>query len=197
MDSLSEEFLALVLAHDTNRLILERLPALGVSQAWLVAGCLFGPVWNALSGQPPGANIRDYDIFYWDPDTSWDAENTVIRRADDLFGDLGIPHQVRNQARVPLWFRERFGRPWPTARQCADSIGRFVVSCTCLGVRPKDDGDVDFHAPKGLHDLFSGLLRPNPDNPTPHLFDAKCRSYLDRWPWLTKVDHNVAGVRPS
>ena len=192
MDSRSDEFLALALDHDTNRLILERLPALGVSQAWLVAGCLFGPVWNALSGQPSGAGIRDYDIFYWDPDTSWEAEDAVIRRADDLFADLGIVHQVRNQARVPLWFEQRFGRPWPATRRSADSIGRFVVSCTCVGVRLRGHEDVDLHAPKGLHDLFSGLLRPNPDNPTPHLFRTKCRSYMGRWPWLTMVDDNLA-----
>ena len=192
MDSRSDEFLALALAHDTNRLILERLPALGVSQAWLVAGCLFGPVWNAVSNQPSGAGIRDYDIFYWDPDTSWDSEDAVIRRADDLFADLGIAHQVRNQARVPLWFEQRFGKPWPATSRSADSIGRFVVSCTCVGVRPRGHQDVELHAPKGLHDLFSGILRPNPDNPTPHLFRTKCQSYLDRWPWLTMAEDYLA-----
>ncbi len=192
IDSRSDEFLALALAHDTNRLILERLPALGVSETWLVAGCLFGSVWNALSGQPSGAGIRDYDIFYWDPDTSWEAEDAVIRRADNLFADLGIVHQVRNQARVPLWFEQRFGKPWPATRRSADSIGRFVVSCTCVGVRPRDDGDVGLRAPKGLHDLFSGILRPNPDNPTPHLFRTKCQSYMERWPWLTMAEDNLS-----
>ena len=157
-----------------------------------MAGCLFGPVWNALSNQPSGAGIRDYDIFYWDPDTSWDSEDAVIRRADDLFADLGIAHQVRNQARVPLWFEQRFGKPWPATSRSADSIGRFVVSCTCVGVRPRGHQDVELHAPKGLHDLFSGILRPNPDNPTPHLFRTKCQSYLDRWPWLTMAEDYLA-----
>ena len=193
MNSLSDEFLALALAHDTNRSILERLPALGVDQAWLVAGCLFGPVWNALSGQPPGANICDHDIFYWDSDTSWEAEDAVIRRADDLFAGLGIVHQVRNQARVPLWFEGRFGRPWPATRRSADSIGRFVVSCTCVGVRLRGDNDVELHAPRGLRELFSGILRPNPDNPAPHHFRTKCESYLSRWPWLTMAEDNLAG----
>ncbi len=191
MNDFSDEFLTLVLAHDTNRLILERLPALDVSQAWLVAGCLFGPVWNALSGQPPGANIRDYDIFYWDPDTSWEAEDAVIRRADDLFADLGIVHQVRNQARVPLWFEQRFGQPWPATSRSADSIARFVVSGTCVGVRPRGHDSFDLVAPKGFDDLFSGILRLNPDNPTPHLFRTKCKSYLCRWPWLTMAEDNV------
>lgn len=193
MDSLSDEFLALVLAHDTNRLILERLPALGVSQAWLVAGCLFGRVWNARSGQPPQANIHDYDIFYWDPDTSWEAEDAVIRRADNLFADLGIVHQVRNQARVPLWFEQRFGQPWPATRRSADSISRFVVSCTCVGMRLRDHEDIELCAPKGLNDLFSGILRPNPDSPTPHLFRTKCESYMRRWPWLTMAEDDLAG----
>ena len=188
MDGLSEDFLAMALGHDHNRSILERLPALDVKQAWLVAGCLFGPVWNALSGQPSSANIRDYDIIYWDPDTSWEAEDAVIRRADDLLADLGIVHQVR----VPLWFEQRFGRPYPAIHRSADCIGRFVVACTCVGVRPRGSGDFEVCAPRGLHDLFSGILRPNPDNPTPHLFRAKCESYLGRWPWL-KVDEERPG----
>ena len=181
----TERFLDLALAHTANRTILERLPALGVDDAWLVAGCLFGPVWNTLSGQPPDANIRDYDIFYWDPDTSWDAEDAVIRRADDLFADLGIAHQVRNQARVPRWFAKRFGVPYPATRCCADNIARFIVACTCVGVRSNGMRAYEICAPRGFDDLFAGMLRPNPDNPTLARFQSKCASYTARWPWLT------------
>ena len=184
----TERFLDLALAHSANRAILERLPALGVEDAWLVAGCLFGPVWNALSGQPPDANIRDYDIFYWDPDTSWGAEDAVIRRADGLFADLGIAHQVRNQARVPRWFKKRFGVPYPVTCGCAENIARFVVACTCVGVRSDGAKEFEVCAPKGFDDLFAGVLRPNPDNPTRNRFRSKCASYTARWPWLTVMD---------
>ena len=49
---LAQRFTELALTNDYNRVILERLPALGVSDCWLVAGCLYQAVWNAQVGQP-------------------------------------------------------------------------------------------------------------------------------------------------
>jgi len=181
----TDRLLDLALANPANRTVLERLPDLGLDDCWLVAGCLYGPVWNALSDQPPEANIKDYDIFYWDPDTSWEAEDRVIKRADALFSDLGVIHEVRNQARVPLWFEDHFGSPFPRSACSADNIARFVVACTCVGVRSDGAGGYVVCAPDGFDDLFAGVLRPNPLNPTPGHFAAKCASYRARWPFLT------------
>jgi len=183
-DPLTTRLLDHALADPANAAILARLPELGLDDCWLVAGCICGPVWNALSGQPPAAHVRDYDIFYWDPDTSWEAEDAVIARADIVFGDLGIVHEVRNQARVPLWFQEHFGRPYPATACSADNIAAFVVAGTSIGLRPDVHGGHEVCAPWGLEDLFAGILRPNPRNPTPDRFAAKCASYQARWPWL-------------
>lgn len=181
----ADRFLDLVLADPANAAILARLPELELDDCWLVAGCLFGPVWDARSGDRPGSNTRDYDIFYWDADTSWEAENAVIGRADRLFADLGVVIEVRNQARVPLWFEQHFGTAYPCSTGSAENIGRFIVTCTCLGLRPDGHGAFDLCAPFGLDDLFAGVLRPNAHNPTPDRFAAKCASYRARWPWLT------------
>ena len=59
-----------------------------MAQGTLVAGALFQTVWNLRSGRPPQEGIRDYDVFYWDDDLSYEAEDRVIRRADSLFRDL-------------------------------------------------------------------------------------------------------------
>lgn len=184
MPALDERFIALALSDPANAAILQRLPALGLADCWLVAGCLFGPVWDARSGAAPGSHTRDYDIFYWDADTSWEAEDAVIGRARELFADLGVEIEVRNQARVPLWFERHFGSPYPASSGCAENIGRFIVACTCLGLRPEAGGGLRLHAPFGLEDLFDGILRPNPANPTPDRFAAKCASYRARWPLL-------------
>ncbi len=183
-------FLDHALANPANAAVLERLPDLGVDDCWLVAGCLYGPVWNALSDRPADAHIEDYDIFYWDPDTSWEAEDRAIRRAEALFADLGIVHEVRNQARVPLWFADRFGGPYPETACSADNIGRFVVACACacVGVRPGPAGGFEVCAPFGFDDLFAGVLRCNPLNPTPGRFAEKCASYRERWPWLAMAE---------
>ena len=101
------------------RAVLERAPALGVGDWWLTAGVLFQTVWNALTGRPPGTGIRDADFFYFDDDTSWDAEDAVIRAGAELFADLPVPVEIRNEARVHLWYADHFGIPAPPFRDCA------------------------------------------------------------------------------
>ena len=74
-----ERFLELVTADPTVRAVLDRAPALGLDDWWLTAGVLFQTVWNGLTGRPSGTGVRDADFFYFDPDTSWAAEDAVIR----------------------------------------------------------------------------------------------------------------------
>lgn len=179
-----QECLTLVRRNPVNAAILNRLPALGAPQAHLTAGALFGTVWNLLSGQPPGANIADYDLFYWDADLSYEAEDAVIRRADALFADLPGTVEVRNQARVHLWFREKTGLERPALRSARDGINQFLVECTALGI----DARGEIYAPFGLRDLAAGRLRLNRQNHTPGLYRAKVDSYRQRWPWLTDCE---------
>ncbi|GGJ88407.1 nucleotidyltransferase family protein [Deinococcus aquiradiocola] len=164
-----------------NVAILERLPDLGAPQAQLVAGCVFGAVWNAQAGLDATAHVRDYDVFYFDPDTGYGAEDEVIRRAGQLFADLGVTVEVRNQARVHLWFESRFGQTRPAIGSVREGIDQFLVRCTCLGV----DAAGTLYAPYGLQELAAGVLRPNPLNADDGtLYRAKVDSYRARWPWL-------------
>ena len=174
------EFLATIQRNPVNAAILSRLAELGAPQAYLVAGCLFQTVWNVKAGRPPAEGIRDYDLFYWDADTSYEAEDAVIRRADALFADLGVRIEVRNQARVHLWFGEKYGHRRPAIGSARQGIEQFLVQCTCLGI--SKSGEV--YSPYGFGDLSDGVLRPNPHNQTPQLFAAKAADYQSRWPWL-------------
>jgi hypothetical protein len=184
----AETLIADALANPVNAAILERLPELGVDQPWLVAGCVYGPAWNRLSGRPPGENIKDYDIFYWDEDTSWEAEDAVIRRAEALFADLGVEVELKNQKRVPLWYAAKFEMPYPPVVRATDGIDRFQITGTCVGLAPRPDGGVELYAPWGLDDLYAGILRPNPHCPSaPERIQAKAESYRARWPWLRVV----------
>lgn len=182
--SLSEaEFLHHVRSVPTNVELLARLPELGLSQCYLTAGCLFQPVWNHRSGNDPAWGISDFDVFYFDDsDTSYEAEDAVIQRAASAFADLDAVIEIRNQARVHLWYEQKFGRPIAPLTSSEDGIGGFLVACTCVGINV-DTGDL--HAPYGLGDLWNGILRPNPGNIDNPLFTRKAESYRTRWPWLT------------
>lgn len=179
------DFLAAVRRNPVNAAILERLPLLErwAPQVHLVAGALFGTVWNVGRGLAPAQGIRDYDLFYWHPDTSYEAEDTVIREAAGLFADLNAPIEVRNQARVHLWFPAHHGLSRPPIGSAREGIRQFLVECTCVGV----DAGSEVYAPCGLEDLAAGVLRPNPHNHTPGLYAAKMASYRERWPWLREA----------
>lgn len=162
--------------------IVSRLPSLNLSQPMLTAGCLFQAVWNQKSGQPASWGVNDYDVFYFDEDLSWEAENQVILAAQALFLDLNVKVELRNQARVHLWFSERFGSDYSALRSAQEGVDRFLICSTCIGLHI-DTGEL--YAPHGLDELEQGVLRMNPNFPQPALFLKKARSYQARWNWLT------------
>jgi hypothetical protein len=84
---------------------------LGLPQWRVVAGCLYQTVWNVLTNKPARTGIRDYDLIYFDDrDLSWEAEDQVVQRVAQHMRNLPAPVEVRNQARVHLWFKQRFVR---------------------------------------------------------------------------------------
>jgi uncharacterized protein len=179
----AEPFVRSVLTNTRNALILQRLPQLGLKQCYLTAGCLFQTVWNELSGNPPQAMIKDYDVFYFDDsDLSWEAEDAVIQRSKVLFEDLDVAVEIKNQARVHLWYKERFGRSYPCLQSTKDGIDRYLIACACIGI---DVATGALYAPNGLAETLAGVLRMNPMNPQPELFQRKAADYRARWPWLT------------
>jgi len=173
-----------VLQNPHNQRILRQLPTLGLPDAWLVAGCLFQTVWNVLSGHSPEANIKDYDLVYFDPlDLSEEAEARVNARVQSAFASLQITVEAKNQARVHTWYEDYFGFPYPALRSSRDGIDRFLVTSTCVGLRAGSSG-LELYAPNGLGDLYQGRLSPNPLCHHLPLFEQKARAYQERWPWL-------------
>jgi len=176
-----ETILEIALRNPINRLILDRLPALGIAQEYLAAGSVFQAVWNHRCGNEPAHGVADYDIAYFDPDLSYEAEDRIIRRAALLFDDVAARIELRNQARVHLWYPARFGSPYPALTSARDGIGRYLVACTCIGIAVEDRS---IHAPYGLSDLWHGILRPNAQAPSLERYTIKAQSYQARWPWL-------------
>jgi len=177
---MQERFLADILANRHNRAILDRWDALALPDGWLVAGCLFQTVWNLQAGRPPEADIKDYDLFYFDAgDTSEEGERRMQAHVEGVLADLGVTVEASNQARVHLWYESYFGHPYEALGCSRDGIERFLVPATCVGVRP---GEI--YAPYGLALLYDGVLTPNPLKPHLDLFERKAASYRARWPSL-------------
>ncbi|GAA1167707.1 nucleotidyltransferase family protein [Pseudonocardia alaniniphila] len=178
-------FLDLVQRNPINGAILDRGPALGVLDWWLTAGAVFQTVWNVLDGRSPGAGIADYDLFYYDAsDLSYEAEDAVIRKATALFADLCVTVEVRNEARVHLWYESRFGVPGVRFTSSADAIDHFASTTCCFGVSRTPRGELVDYAPHGYADLFAMRVRPNPLLAPRAVYEAKAQRWQHEWPGL-------------
>ena len=176
-----------------NQRIIESLERLELKDCWLVAGCLFQTVWNLAQGVEPEASIKDYDIFYFDEDDlSKETEEQNQQRVNAKFAELDINVEVKNQARVHLWYENYFGYAYPKLKSSKDGIDRFLILETCVGIS-STDGKLEVYAPNGLEAIYSGVLSPNPRTDYRALYDEKCRSYRERWPWLVAGKNGKAG----
>lgn len=154
---------------------------------WLVfSGAVYQPVLNHLTGRALDYGIRDYDLAYFDAsDLSYEAEDRVIRRVRAAFDEpLRSMVEVRNQARVHLWFEAKFGEAYSPLSCTAEALERFTSATFAIGARLEPDDRLHIEAPFGLSDLFTLRVRPNPRRKTAG-FARACDNVLRRWPELT------------
>jgi len=169
--------------------ILEGMLKLDLPDPLLASGAIYNTVWNVLTERPPLTGIKDADLVYFDAsDRSYEAEDVVIRRAQAEFADLPIPVEVRNQARVHLWFPQKFGVAYPELTCSADMMLNFASRTHAVAVRLEADGAISVHAPFGLDDIFAFRVTPNTrlDNAKTHAEKAARAKLV--WPELTIID---------
>ncbi len=186
---LAEHLAILIAGSPTVMRVLTTVRELGLPDWRLFSGAIYQTVWNALTDRDADHGIKDYDIGYFDPDTGWDAEDRVIKRAAAAFdAPLSGKVEVRNQARVHLWFEEKFGEPYPPVACTDDALTRFVCPAFAVGVRLEDDDVLTVSAPFGLGDLFTMRLRRNPTRIiSDAAFGRVTGSAKARWPELEIV----------
>jgi uncharacterized protein len=157
---------------------------------WLVfSGAVYQPVLNHLTGRPLDYGIKDYDLGYFDAsDLSYEAEDAVIRRVKAAFDEpLRSKVEVRNQARVHLWFEAKFGEPYGPLSSTAEALKRFASATFAVGVRLESDDRLHIEAPFGLADLFALRLWPNPRRKTVG-FARTAADVRRRWPEVVVED---------
>jgi uncharacterized protein len=164
--------------------LLECLHKARLPQWRIVSGCLYQTVWNVLTNRPRGTGIQDIDVIYFDDsDLSWEAEDAIIQRVT-----APGPLQIRNQARVHLWYEQHFGVPYAPLLSADEALSRYPVTVQAVGVRLEHDGSLDIVAPFGLDDVFAMVMRPNPACGHRPTFVAKVARACSIWPEVTVVD---------
>jgi hypothetical protein len=166
--------------------ILRMLRDLALPDAWLVSGGIYQTVWNILTERPLFHGIKDFDIIYFDgSDLSYDAEDAVITRVNTALPDLASLLEVRNQARVHLWYEQRFGRPYRPLDCAMDSLTTYAARTHAVAARLDADDRLVLHAPFGLANLFAMRLVPNYVQPNRETYLEKGARMKALWPELT------------
>ncbi len=181
---------ALVRSSDSLMAVLRLARELDLPDWLIVSGAVYQKVWNDITGRDPDHGIKDYDLAYHDAsDISYEAEDVQIKRAAALFpAPLSELVEVRNQARVHVWFEDHFGEPYEPLHSSAEALGRFVAPCFGVGIRLETDDSLTIKAPFGLEDLFAMTIRPNPNRGPAKGWDRVVTSARDRWPEIIVVE---------
>lgn len=183
MQAREAEFLRIVQEDPDIAALLAAMRTFDAPDLWLVSGALFQTVWNVLEGKPRGHGILDYDLFYFDEDMSEEAEDRWIKRAATHFAFAPREVQLRNQARVHLWYAEKFGVHYPQLHSSCDGVRQFLMPACMVAVRPQSNGSLALFAPLGLDDVFDRLIRPNPlwQGPPRARYLEKAERYMRDW----------------
>jgi uncharacterized protein len=165
--------------------ILERFAEIGLPDCWLVAGAVAQTVWNLACGRSADFGIKDVDLIYFDgQDLSAASEADHERRLRDLFWRLPMKLDVKNEARVHLWYEERFGYAIEPYWSSAAVIASFPTTATAVGY---DGLATSGYVARlfGLGDLFALVVRPNKRQITRDIYEAKLARWRPIWPRLT------------
>ena len=179
---------AIIRAEPVLMALLRGIRELALPDGLLAAGVIYNAVWNSLTGRPALSGVRDADIAYFDgSDLSYEAEDAVIQRAVRHFAALPLPVEVRNQARVHLWFPQKFGTPYPQLQSSAEMMLYYASRPHAVAARLESDDHISLLTPFGLDDLFAFRMTPNPalNNRATHALKA-ARAKAN-WPEVTVI----------
>ncbi len=177
----------IVMSSKLIRDALERAKLLPIGDYYIGAGSITQTVWNYLSSNPLDYGIKDIDLVYFDEDLSYESENKVIETVNDLFSDFKIDVDVKNQARVHLWYNNRFGKKIEPYKTLESAINSWPTTATAIGIRKGKNNEIIAYAPFGLNDLFGKIVRPNKVQITEQIYDDKVSNWITKWPDLKVI----------
>lgn len=167
--------------------IIKNAPKFGLENYYIGAGCICQSVWNYQNGLDLMHGISDIDFVYFDnSDLSYEAEDHVVQEIKRQFSHLQVEIDIKNQARVHLWYKNHYGYELQPYDSLESAINSWPTTATSIGVR-LSDGDLVVYAPFGLNDLFGQIVRANKVQITKETYLKKCKKWCAKWPNLNVV----------
>lgn len=175
---------SIIMSNEIINIVIERAKLLDIDNYYIGAGCIAQTVWNYLSNNPLEYGIKDIDFVYFDDNLDFESENRVISKVKELYSDLKIEVDVKNQARVHLWYKSHFGYTIEPYTSLESALNTWPTTATSIGVRKGKDNELKVYAPFGLNDLFGKIVRANKSQINKQIYEDKVSSWLKKWPDL-------------
>lgn len=161
---------------------------LGLNQYYIGAGCICQSVWNYQNNLNPMYGISDIDFVYFDEeDLSYEAENATIQKVKNEFSNLPMRFDVKNQARVHLWYGQYYGYEQTPYNSIEDAVNTWPTTATSIGVRI-ENGKLIVYAPFGMNDMFGQIVRANKTKINKEIYIEKCEKWVSKWNTLTIIE---------
>ena len=167
--------------------IIKKAGDIGLHNYYIGAGCIAQTVWNYQSGLELMNGISDIDFVYYDnTDLSFNAENETIERIIRSIKPCNLKLDIKNQARVHLWYKEHFGYDIKPYTSIEDAINTWPTTATAVGIR-LEKSENKIYAPFGLNDLFGMIVKANKAQITEQIYMQKVEKWCAKWPSLTAI----------
>jgi len=164
--------------------ILVKAAEIGLKHYFIGAGCIAQTVWNYQMNLDLMHGISDIDFVYYDSsDLSIQAENAIIDKINSCMEHCPIKFDIKNQARVHLWYKDHFGYDIKPYSNLEEAINTWPTTATSIGIR-LNDRKFCIYAPFGLNDLFGLIVRANKAQITEEIYKQKVNKWIAKWPLL-------------
>jgi hypothetical protein len=184
---LQERFLELLKRNEYIQEILNRSISLGIPNWAIGAGFLQQTIYNLLHGRPVLDGIRDIDwVYFEDSDLSENTEINVVHRVCEVMKDIPLPFDIKNQARVHLWYKKKFGYEIKPYASLEDAIATWPTTATAIALTKTGEA-INLIAPFGLSDLMNMQVQANKRQITEEIYLSKIQRWKKEWPRLSII----------
>lgn len=167
-----------------NKVLLEVFDALetiGIRDYYIGAGVIAQTIWNYKTNKDICYGISDVDIVLYDSnhlDQSYeiDIQEQLLR----VLGDFPLWLDVKNQARVHLWYKEKFGYEINPYTSLESAINTWPTTASSIGLRRTENKWL-IYAPFGIEDLMNLRIVANNRQINEEIYLKKQLKWQSKW----------------